>query len=72
MSRTKERLIPLTVMEDLLKMAGAERVGKDARDTLKKVLEQYAIELGKRAVQLAAHGKRKTINAEDIKMAAGK
>lgn len=66
MTRT---ILPLAAMEKLLKKAGAARVSEDAKDALQEVLEDYAMNLGGRAIQLAGHSKRKTVKGSDIKLA---
>ena len=62
-------ILPAAAMEKLLKKAGAERVSEDAKHELKEVLEAYAINLGGKAVRLAAHAGRKTIKSSDVKEA---
>ncbi len=64
-----ERLIPLAVMEQILKKAGELRVGEDAKAAMKEALENYALELAKKAQSLAEHAGRRTIKSEDIKLA---
>ncbi len=54
----------------LVELAGAERVGDDAVEELGKMLEDYAIKLGKEAAGLAHHAGRKTVKAQDIQLAA--
>ncbi len=64
------RLLPLAVMEQVLKEAGCARVSDDAKLALKEVLEREAKKLGKKAWQLAQHAGRRTVQGEDIKLAA--
>lgn len=64
-----KKLIPLAAVEKMLKDVGAERVGEDAKEELKKVLEEYASEVSKKAVKMASHAGRKTVKATDIKIA---
>ncbi len=56
-------------MERILKKAGAKRVGKDATEELRKTLEEFGVEISSIAVKLAEHAKRKTVTAEDIRLA---
>ena len=72
MAQTSKRLIPLAAMEQIIKSAGAERVADDAKLALKEVLEEHAKLVSKNAVELALHAGRKTVKAEDIKLAVKK
>ncbi|MFQ5920840.1 MAG: histone family protein [Nitrososphaerales archaeon] len=60
----------LATMYRIIKKAGAERVGDDAADELRKVLEETGIAVSKHAVELASHAGRKTVRSQDIKLAA--
>ncbi len=53
----------------MLKDAGASRVSKEAKQEFKKYLEKTAFEVAQKAVKLAQHAKRKTVDASDIKLA---
>lgn len=57
-------------MEKLLKASGAERVSQESAEALRDVLEAYAKELGERAVKFSKHAGRKTLKADDIKLAS--
>lgn len=61
--------LSLAGMEKLLKKAGALRVSDRAKEAFREVLEEIGEEIGKKSVQFAEHSKRKTIKAEDIKLA---
>ena len=52
----------------LIELSGAERVGDDAVEELRRVLEDIAIYIGKDAVELASHAKRRTVKLEDINL----
>ncbi len=65
-----ERLVPLAAMEQLIKNAGADRVSDSAKAALKELLEEHGMKLAQHALKLAEHAGRKTIKAEDIKLAA--
>jgi histone H3/H4 len=56
-------------MEKLLKEAGAERVGEDAKAALRDLLEEESLRIGKRAAELAIHADRKTVRADDVRLA---
>lgn len=64
-----DKLLPLAAMEKLLKQGGAERVSDKAKAALKNTLEEIAHEIAAKSIKLAAHAGRKTIKAEDIKLA---
>ena len=65
-----KRLLPLAAMEKILKQSGAERVSDKAKSALKDVVEDIAEEIAQNAVRLAMHAGRKTVQEEDIKLAA--
>ncbi len=65
----REKFLPLAAMEKLLKEGGAERVSDRAKVALKNALEDKANEIAVKAIKLSAHAGRKTIKAEDIKLA---
>ncbi len=54
----------------LIEKAGAARVGNGAVEALREVLENIAVEIGKDALDFASHAGRRTVRAEDIKLAA--
>ena len=64
-----EKLLPLAAMEKLLKKGGAERVSDKAKVALKNAIEEIAHEIAAKSIKLAVHAGRKTIKAEDIKLA---
>jgi histone H3/H4 len=61
--------LSLAAMERLLKKAGAPRVGEDAKEALAELLEEHALDIGKRATQLARHANRRTVMGSDVRLA---
>ena len=64
-----DKFLPLAAMEKLLKQGGAERVSDKARTALKNAIEDIAHEIAAKSIKLAIHAGRKTVKAEDIKLA---
>lgn len=64
-----ESEISTAAVHRLIKRGGAGRIGDDAAEELRKVVEEYAIRVGKEALELAKHAGRKTVRAEDIRLA---
>jgi len=64
------KLLPYATMENLLKYVAPDmRVGEDAKAALKEALEARAKTIGEKAVAYAKHAGRKTIKADDIRLA---
>jgi histone H3/H4 len=64
-----KKILPLAAMEKLLKSAGADRVSESAKVALREALEEISEEIGRDACKFALHAGRKTVKAEDIKLA---
>ena len=64
-----ESEISTAAVHRLIKKSGAGRIGDDAAEELRKVMEEDAIRVGKGALELAKHAGRKTVRAEDIRLA---
>lgn len=64
-------VLALAGMEKLLKKAGdnQSRVSDTAKEALREHLEEYSQKIGERAYKFARHSGRKTVKAEDIKLA---
>ena len=60
----------LSVMYRILKKSGAERVSDESADELRRILEEIGIAIAKSAVDMSDHAGRKTVKAEDVRLAA--
>ena len=60
----------LSSMYRILKKAGAERVSDESADELRRIIEDIALEIAEKAVEMSKHAKRKTVKAEDVKLAS--
>ena len=61
--------IPKASVAKIMQVAGAKRVGDDAVSALVEYLTDYAGELSERAIKIAKHSGRKTVQGRDIKIA---
>lgn len=61
--------LPLALMARVIKNAGAGRVSEDAKLALAQILEDIAREVSKRAVSIADRSGRKTLRADDVRLA---
>lgn len=66
----KSSEIGLAPMYRILKKAGAERVSEESAEELRRVLEDEAASVARRAVEMASHAGRKTVKGEDVRMAS--
>ncbi|MFT4343744.1 MAG: histone family protein [Candidatus Woesearchaeota archaeon] len=62
-------LIPKAPTARILLNTGADRVSKDAMYYFGDVLEEYALEVSRKALMIAQHSGRKTIKAKDLELA---
>jgi histone H3/H4 len=60
----------LSVMYRILKKAGADRVSDESANELRRILEEVGAAIAKNAVDMSTHAGRKTIKAEDVRLAA--
>lgn len=61
--------IPLAPLDRIFHKAGAERVGEDATQALRDILEYIAFDIASKSIELARHAGRKTVTADDVKTA---
>jgi len=64
--------LPLAPFERILKKVGAKRVSRSALEEFSKVMEEKMFKVANEAAILAKHAGRKTILAEDVRMARRK
>lgn len=61
--------LPVHNVEKIIRDAGAERVGEDASRELARSLEAIGLEISRKAILMAEHAGRRTVNEDDIKLA---
>ena len=66
----KSSELGLSAMYRILKKSGAERVSDESASELRRVIEEIAETIAKNAVEDANHAGRKTVKAEDVKLAS--
>ena len=66
----QKQFLSLNAMDNLMRKAGALRVSDEAKLVLAEVLEEKALVIAQEAKKFAEHAGRKTIKAQDIKLAA--
>ena len=57
-------------MHRILKKSGAQRVTDKSAIELRRVIEEIAEAIAKNAVDMSSHAGRKTVKAEDVKLAS--
>ncbi|MBW2968010.1 NFYB/HAP3 family transcription factor subunit [Candidatus Woesearchaeota archaeon] len=70
MPKTREHIIPLAIAERILKNAGAQRVSEEAKIAFSDILRDIAEDIGTQSARIAKHAGRKTVQDEDVKLAA--
>lgn len=66
----KSSELGLSAMYRILKKSGAERVSDESADELRRITEEIAVAIAKSAVDMSVHAGRKTVKAEDVKLAS--
>ena len=66
----KSSELGLSAMYRILKKSGAQRVSDESAVELRRVIEEIAEAIAKNAVEMSNHAGRKTVKAEDIKLAS--
>ncbi len=66
----KSSELGLSAMYRILKKSGAERVSDESADELRRVIEEIAMAVAKSAVEMSSHAGRKTVKADDVKLAS--
>ena len=64
------RPIPDTSGKRILENAGAKRVSAQAAKEMATILLDMADDISRKAIELAKHGKRKTVQKKDILLAS--
>jgi len=66
----KSSELGLSAMYRILKKSGAQRVSDESAVELRRVIEELAEAIAKNAVDMSSHAGRKTVKAEDVKLAS--
>ena len=64
--------LPIAAMDRLIRRATGLRVGRDAAEAMAEVLEERGAKIAVEAGKYSKHAKRKTVKAEDVRLAVKK
>lgn len=64
--------LPLAPVDRIIRNQGAKRVSEDAVKEFAEVLEDIAADLAAESSALASHAGRKTVKADDVRLASRK
>lgn len=68
----REGDLSVAAMHRICKKAGAERVSKGAAVELARILEEVGVKIASEALDYTLHAGRKTLKANDVRIAATK
>jgi histone H3/H4 len=66
----KSSELGLSAMYRILKKSGAQRVSDESAVELRRIIEEIAEAIAKNAVEMSGHAGRKTVKADDVKLAS--
>jgi len=66
----KSSELGLSAMYRILKKSGAQRVSDESANELRRAIQEIAEAIAKNAVDMSSHAGRKTVKAEDVKLAS--
>ena len=66
----KTQTVPKAPVARMLMNAGAKRVSANAAEAFAEIILEKGLKIGEKAVLIARHSGRKTVNGADIKLAA--
>lgn len=64
--------LPLAPVDRIIRNQGGKRVSEEAVKEFAEVLEDIAADLAAESAALASHADRKTVKAEDVRLASKK